>query len=88
MAATVKEVRRAAGTVRDLDVHRELLADNFLPAGDKAARELAQADELRERRPTPARRICNEMAEQARALDAWLKARRAHGRRCALRDAR
>src|SRR3954447_2609157 len=41
----LKKVRRAAGTVRDLDVHRELLADNFLPAADtlqdKVGRELA-----------------------------------------------
>ena len=42
----LKKVRRASGTVRDLDVHRELLADNFLPpadtAPDKVAAELAE----------------------------------------------
>src|SRR6201996_6544238 len=69
----LKKVRRAAGTVRDLDVHRELLADNFLPEGDKAARELAEATSSASADQT-APLIRNEMTEQARALDAWLKA--------------
>jgi CHAD domain-containing protein len=30
----LKKVRRASGTVRDFDVHRELLAEKFLPAAD------------------------------------------------------
>jgi CHAD domain-containing protein len=37
----LKKVRRAAGAVRDLDVHRKLLADNFLPP-DKTAGELTE----------------------------------------------
>jgi CHAD domain-containing protein len=73
----LKKVRRAAGTVRDLDVHRELLADNFLPAADtapdKVARELAEA-------ATSAAAAgsgdITPLVQQARSLDAWLKARR------------
>jgi CHAD domain-containing protein len=71
----LKKVRRAAGTVRDLDVHRELLADDFLPQGDKAARELAEATSSASADQI-APLIHDEMTEQARALDAWLRARR------------
>jgi CHAD domain-containing protein len=61
--------------VRDLDVHRELLADNFLPEGDKAARELAEATSSASADQSEPL-IRNEMTEQACALDAWLKGRR------------
>jgi CHAD domain-containing protein len=72
----LKKVRRAAGTVRDLDVHSELLADNFLPAEDtapdKVAAELAEAiaDAA-----TGSVEI-TPLMEQARSLDQWLKDRR------------
>ena len=69
----LKKVRRASGTVRDLDVHRELLADNFLPpadaAPDKIAAELVEAT-------TSAAAGSGEITplmQQARALDQWLK---------------
>ena len=72
----LKKVRRAAGTVRDLDVHRELLAENFLPAADTApdatAAQLAEAT-------TSAAAGSGEVTPitaQARALDSWLKDRR------------
>jgi CHAD domain-containing protein len=72
----LKKVRRAAGAVRDLDVHRELLAENFLPAADTApdavARDLASA-------ATSAAAGSGEVTpliEQARSLDAWLKSHR------------
>jgi CHAD domain-containing protein len=72
----LKKVRRAAGTVRDLDVHRELLADNFLPAADtapdKVAADLAEATAAA---ATGSVEI-TPLMEQARSLDAWLKARR------------
>jgi CHAD domain-containing protein len=72
----LKKVRRAAGIVRDLDVHRELLADNFLPAEDtapdKVAAELAEATAAA---ATGSVEIIPLM-EQARALDKWLKDRR------------
>jgi CHAD domain-containing protein len=73
----LKKVRRAAGTVRDLDVHRELLADNnFLPAADtapdKVAAELAEATAAA---ATGSVEITPVM-QQARALDQWLKDRR------------
>jgi CHAD domain-containing protein len=72
----LKKVRRAAGTVRDLDVHRELLADNFLPetdtAPDKVAAELAEATAAA---ATGSVEIAPVM-QQARSLDAWLKDRR------------
>jgi CHAD domain-containing protein len=72
----LKKVRRASGTVRDLDVHRELLAENFLPAvdtaPDKIAAELVEATSAAAS-SDPGR---DEITEQARSLDAWLKARR------------
>jgi CHAD domain-containing protein len=72
----LKKVRRAAGTVRDLDVHRELLADNFLPAADtapdKVGAELAEATAAA---ATGAVEI-TPLMQQARALDQWLKDQR------------
>jgi CHAD domain-containing protein len=72
----LKKVRRAAGMVRDLDVHRELLAENFLPpsdtASDKVAAELAEATATASGSDT-----ITPLEEQARALDGWLKSRRA-----------
>src|SRR5882757_3017393 len=72
----LKKVRRAAGTVRDLDVHRELLADNFLPAADtapdKVAAELAEATAAA---ATGSVEI-TPLMQQARALDQWLKDQR------------
>jgi CHAD domain-containing protein len=66
----LKKVRRAAGTVRDLDVHRKLLADNFLPP-DKTAAELAEATTAAEGMTET-----SPLAEQARTVNAWLKQRR------------
>lgn len=72
----LKKVRRAAGTVRDLDVHRELLADNLLPAADsapdKVAAELTEATES----AAAGSVAVTPLIEQARSLDAWLNARR------------
>src|SRR5579859_108971 len=72
----LKKVRRASGNVRDLDVHRELLAEEFLPKEDSApdataedlvvATEHAGADEAT---TTP-------LVDQARLLDRWLAAQR------------
>ena len=71
----LKKVRRAAGTVRDLDVHRELLAENFLPASDtapdKIAAELADATTAAAGSDTT-----TPLAKQAQSLDGWLKSRR------------
>jgi CHAD domain-containing protein len=75
----LKKVRRASGTVRDFDVHRELLAENFLPvdetkldAGpDAATKELAATDSSEAIAP-----VRSELTEQSHALDAWLKAHR------------
>ncbi len=65
----LKKVRRAAGMVRDLDVHRELLAENFLPpsdtAPDKVSAELAEA--------TSAASGSDPITPLARILDEWLK---------------
>src|ERR1700748_2081805 len=71
----LKKVRRASGTVRDFDVHRELLADIFLPAGGEETAELAEATSSASADQI-APLIRNEMAEQARALEAWLRAGR------------
>jgi CHAD domain-containing protein len=72
----LKKVRRAAGTVRDLDVHRELLAENFLPAADTAPD--ATAAQLAEATASAAAGSgeVTPIIEQARALDSWLKDRR------------
>jgi CHAD domain-containing protein len=72
----LKKVRRASGNVRDLDVHRELLQENFLPAQetapDKTAEDLviatAAADGYQSDQ-TP-------LVEQAHLLDRWLLAQR------------
>jgi CHAD domain-containing protein len=72
----LKKVRRAAGTVRDLDVHRELLADNFLPATDTAPDKVA-ADLAKATGAAATGSVgITPLMEQARSLDAWLKARR------------
>ncbi len=72
----LKKVRRAAGVVRDLDVHRELLAESFLPPSDTAPDKIAA--ELAEATSTAAGSdMITPLAEQARTLDGWLKSRRA-----------
>ena len=59
----LKRVRRAAGVVRDLDVHRKLLEENFLGgAGDQEAKAAAREPSL--------------LVTQAQALDHWLESRR------------
>jgi CHAD domain-containing protein len=72
----LKKVRRASGNVRDLDVHRELLAEEFLPEEDSApdatAEDLAVATEhagADEQATTP-------LVHEARLLDRWLAAQR------------
>ena len=67
----LKKIRRAAGTVRDLDVHRELLAENFL-SSESAAKDLAVAT------TTAGREVYSPVAliDQVRALDQWLEKRR------------
>lgn len=67
----LKKVRRAAGTVRDLDVHRELLAENFLSA-ETAEKDLAVATiaaDAESQSPVA-------LTDQARAFDHWLQKRR------------
>jgi len=66
----LKKIRRAAGLVRDLDVHRDLLGENFPNGGSESkavARELAVATGPSE---------FAALAAQAQAFDAWLKDRR------------
>src|SRR3984893_4522863 len=72
----LKKVRRASGNVRDLDVHRDLLAEEFRPEHDSApdatAEDLAVATEgagADEGATTP-------LVHQARLLDRWLAAQR------------
>lgn len=61
----LKKVRRAAGIVRDLDVHRNLLEENF-PAGSGNQTDAAESAAQKK----------SPIIDQARALDDWLKARR------------
>jgi CHAD domain-containing protein len=72
----LKKVRRAAGTVRDLDVHRELLADNFLPEVDTAPDKVAAALAESTAAASTGSVEITPLMEQARSLDAWLKAHR------------
>ncbi len=66
----LKKVRRAAGTVRDLDVHRELLADNFLPAvGTSEADEVRCRAGGRHRGSAAGSVGITPFMQQARALD-------------------
>jgi CHAD domain-containing protein len=69
----LKKVRRASGTVRDFDVHRELLAENFLPEEAKAGAASDAAAKENTASPPP---VGDELTEQARTLDAWLKSQR------------
>jgi CHAD domain-containing protein len=62
----LKKVRRAAGTVRDLDVHRELLEENFPVASNAGNNGPVDAGG---QKPSP-------ITAQAVALNDWLKARR------------
>ena len=72
----LKKVRRASGTVRDLDVHRELLADNFLPAGEAKPDEDAAVDTAPESPTVASYEEATPLVAQARSLDAWLKSQR------------
>jgi CHAD domain-containing protein len=65
----LKKVRRASGAVRDFDVHRELLADNFLPSEEEAKLDAASFGET------------TALVKQARLLDAWLKTQRTEAAR-------
>lgn len=63
----LKKVRRAAGAVRDLDVHRQLVTEHFLGGKGAVAADLAIAT-----RPDELATVTG----QAHALDLWLKDRR------------
>ncbi len=82
----LKKIRRAAGAVRDLDVHRKLLEKQWLakkngshdgapeaadPEGAPAATQAMPGNEVPEGAPMP-------VEEQARDLDTWLKHARQH----------
>lgn len=71
----LKKVRRASGTVRDLDVHRELLADNFLPAADTAP-DKDGAEPAKATAAATGAVAITPLMQQARALDQWLKDQR------------
>ena len=80
----LKKVRQAAGAVRDLDVHRDLLGEHYLPHGrpakDRVGQELDVAATTAHEEPP--------LVAQAYALDRWLAAERtgaAHALRHALR---
>jgi CHAD domain-containing protein len=71
----LKKVRRASGTVRDLDVHRELLAENFQLATEEAKADAASGATAN-KTGTGAPPVRNELTEQAGVLDSWLKGQR------------
>jgi CHAD domain-containing protein len=85
----LKKIRRAAGAVRDLDVHRKLLEKQWLPkknGGHEGASE-SSALGLAEGGLTPAEAlsgtdvpgpVSDPIKEQARDLDTWLKHARQH----------
>lgn len=79
----LKKVRQASGMVRDLDVHREILAEHYLPSQDlteeSAVRELTATDAAASKPALKgAAKAHDEHAlfRQARVLDRWLAARR------------
>lgn len=84
MIRMLKRIRRAAGPVRDLDVHRKLLSKLTKRAlnpekarkhpGDEAVPDAVAAGPALET-PRAGRRV-TPLAQQADELDAWLKRRR------------
>jgi CHAD domain-containing protein len=72
----LKKIRRAAGAVRDLDVHRELLAENFLPAADSAPDKVAAELEVATAAAATGSVEITPLMKQARSLDHWLEGRR------------
>lgn len=68
----LKKIRRAAGPVRDLDVHRKLV-EEFAGIGKagKKEHERMEQSEVEQRAATPERKVALE--EQAAQLDDWLK---------------
>lgn len=67
----LKKVRQAAGTVRDLDVHRELLAENFLSPETEAKELTIAATTAAAESQSP-----EALHDQALAFDRWLEKRR------------
>jgi CHAD domain-containing protein len=72
----LKKIRRAAGAVRDLDVHRELLAENFLQAADTAPDKVAAELEVATAAAATGSVEITPLMKQARSLDHWLEGRR------------
>jgi CHAD domain-containing protein len=72
----LKKIRRVAGAVRDLDVHRELLAENFLPATDTAPDKVAAELEVAAAAAATGSVEITPLMKQARTLDHWLGDRR------------
>lgn len=68
----LKKIRRAAGPVRDLDVHRKLV-EEFAGIGKagKKEHERMEQSEVEQRAATPERKVALE--EQATRLDLWLR---------------
>jgi CHAD domain-containing protein len=72
----LKKVRRASGNVRDLDVHRELLAEEFLPEQDSAPDATAEDLAVATEGAAPDQGATTPLVDQARLLDRWLAAQR------------
>lgn len=68
----LKKVRKAAGEVRDLDVHRELLADNILPEKPDSSKPSAHLEEA----SATASAQGDALVAQGNLLDRWLAAQR------------
>jgi len=83
----LKKIRRAAGAVRDLDVHRKLLEKQWLEKKN-GGREVASQDatvmaaeqvsDEASAAPDQPAVATNPIADQARDLDTWLKHARQH----------
>jgi CHAD domain-containing protein len=67
----LKRIRRAAGAVRDLDVHRKLLEKEGLAKRDGRAQ--SDAEVSAQTGPAPEGLPPNPTGDQARDLDTWLK---------------
>lgn len=71
----MKKIRRAAGSVRDLDVHRKLM-EEFTGVGKKGRKLHEEGKQSEIERSTPTPGGVTTIEEQAEILDRWLQKRR------------
>ena len=68
----LKNIRRAAAPVRDLDVHRKIL-EKFAGVGKAGEEEHAKQEQSEVEKQAPTPQVKDALQTQAEHLDAWLK---------------